>query len=355
MRLDQKGDVGARIIGPTLTLPFACVQEASSMLFVLSPPAWPLIAVLAAVPVPDPAHGLPETITLAVEEGAPDGSPAAAGATPPDAADTVDQEEKPSAPVPGGTPREASPEEARRRGRGWNDRRRTVRGYGSNLGHNAVRVFSLPNVVPLFVGASLATGANAVDPEMVSFFRHNEMATFGKVGSTAGGTGAVILLGAGLFSAGRIAPGDRFRSASYDAGQAILITSVYNATFKAVVHRERPNRSDHNSLPSGHTSNAFSWATVLEKHYGPKVGVPAYAVASLIGLSRMAHRAHFLSDVAAGAVLGHLVGRTVVRGNSRPASGVPAEPVVPDPTRPSLNVFPSFGPEGGGIQVVLRF
>jgi membrane-associated phospholipid phosphatase len=43
--------------------------------------------------------------------------------------------------------------------------------------------------------------------------------------------------------------------------------------------------------------------------------VPAYLLASGIGLSRVEKNKHYLSDVLAGATLGIVVGRTVTRVN----------------------------------------
>ena len=46
--------------------------------------------------------------------------------------------------------------------------------------------------------------------------------------------------------------------------------------------------------------------------------VPAYLLAGLVGASRLEQDKHHLSDVVAGAALGYIVGRTVVRVNGRP-------------------------------------
>lgn len=269
------------------------------------------------------------------------------GTNPPDAplldAPTADQE-----------PQAPSPQAARRR-RGWNDQRRTVRSYTRNLRYNALRVFSKPNLPRLLIGTGLSAGSSFLDGETVDLFERRPMRTFGSVGATVGGTGAVAALAVGLFSAGRISPGDRFRSSSYDASQAILITTAYTFGLKFATRRERPDGSNRRSFPSGHASVAFSWATVFQQHYGPKVGVPAFAVASLIATSRLAHRSHYLSDIVAGAALGHVVGRTVFRGNSRPAEGVPAKPIVPGP-KLELRVVPCFGPAGGsGLALAVSF
>ena len=43
--------------------------------------------------------------------------------------------------------------------------------------------------------------------------------------------------------------------------------------------------------------------------------VSAYSLASLVAFSRVYHDAHWSSDVAAGALIGSVVGETVVRFN----------------------------------------
>ena len=69
----------------------------------------------------------------------------------------------------------------------------------------------------------------------------------------------------------------------------------------------RPDGSDNNSFPSGHTATAFMTATMLNKEYGyksPWIGVGAYSVATATGLMRMANNKHWLSDVMVGAGIG---------------------------------------------------
>ena len=100
--------------------------------------------------------------------------------------------------------------------------------------------------------------------------------------------------------------------------QALIVTTAYTHTLKYAVSRPRPDGSNRLSFPSGHTSNAFSWATIANHHYGSRVGIPAYLVAGFVGASRLERGAHHLSDVLAGAALGYLVARTVLRQNAQP-------------------------------------
>ncbi len=65
------------------------------------------------------------------------------------------------------------------------------------------------------------------------------------------------------------------------------MNAAWTGVLKYSLHRQRPDGSDTLSLPSGHTSTAFALATVAERHYGWKAGLPAYALAAGIGLSRI--------------------------------------------------------------------
>jgi membrane-associated phospholipid phosphatase len=90
-----------------------------------------------------------------------------------------------------------------------------------------------------------------------------------------------------------------------------VVTQSLTLGVKLIVRRERPDGSNHASFPSGHSSGAFASATVLQRHYGWKAGVPAYAVAGYIATSRLNEGKHYLSDVVFGAAVGILAGRTV--------------------------------------------
>jgi len=90
-------------------------------------------------------------------------------------------------------------------------------------------------------------------------------------------------------------------------GQAALsgfVASGISQGLKATIHEQRPDHSDDKSFPSGHTTVAFASATTLHRRYGWKFGFPAYGVAALTGVARVAARKHQWWDVAAGATLG---------------------------------------------------
>jgi len=268
-------------------------------------------------------------------------TPPAAGSAP---ADPNAAAQKPTQPKP--PPR-----------RGINDQRRTMRSYPANLGYNMYGVVTRGNWLPLAVGAGLTGGALLLDDEVQDYFVRKDFTGFGDAGAIAGGTIAVAGLTLGAFSAGRIARGDRFRACTYDMSQAIIVDGIWTAAIKLAAGRERPNMENNKSFPSGHASVAFSWATVIGRHYGLKGGIPAYTVATFIATSRMAKNAHWFSDVVAGSALGFGIGRAVVRRNSRPPTP-PGGPTPPQPEKPSgLELGPDFGPaaDGLGLQLRLQF
>jgi membrane-associated phospholipid phosphatase len=208
---------------------------------------------------------------------------------------------------------------------GRDDGRRTLGKFPVNLVRGIGGVFSRDSLPPFLIGAA-ATGAGALlDDEVRDAIADegDDLADFADDNLGPTGLGVVTL---GLFIGGRYSGNTRFRAMTYDLGVATFVNLGYTGVLKAAVSRERPNESDDDSFPSGHTSNAFALASVADAHYGRKVGIPAYLLASLVGASRLRSNAHWLSDVVAGAALGHIVGRAVVRQNDKPlSSGEKAE------------------------------
>lgn len=200
------------------------------------------------------------------------------------------------------------------------DGKRTLGAFPKNLGRSFIGVFSKNNVAPLLIGVTAAGASSAFDRQ-ASAELMGQARGLSTAASTAGGFTVMAPAALGLFAAGRFSHDTRLRAFSYDATQALIVNGVYTSIFKATFHRERPDGTNAQSFPSGHTSSAFALATVAEKHYGWKVGVPSYLAASAIGFSRISNTRHYLSDVLAGATLGVITARTVVRQNGEPVVG----------------------------------
>jgi membrane-associated phospholipid phosphatase len=98
-----------------------------------------------------------------------------------------------------------------------------------------------------------------------------------------------------------------------DLLRAQIVTQTFTYGLKVATQRERPDGSDGFSFPSGHASTTFASATVLQRHLGLKAAIPTYAVATYVACSRLYENRHHLSDVAFGATVGLIAGRTVTR------------------------------------------
>lgn len=70
-------------------------------------------------------------------------------------------------------------------------------------------------------------------------------------------------------------------------------------------------RDSYHSFPSGHTSVAFCFASILS-HYFPGLRALWYLSAAFVGFERIEDLKHFPSDVLAGALLGVLVAKLLL-------------------------------------------
>ncbi len=85
------------------------------------------------------------------------------------------------------------------------------------------------------------------------------------------------------------------------------LTAGTTWTLKHTIHERRPDWTDNRAFPSGHTALAFAGAVVLDKefrHVSPWISVAGYAVATGVGIDRIARNRHAWQDVVAGAAIG---------------------------------------------------
>lgn len=87
---------------------------------------------------------------------------------------------------------------------------------------------------------------------------------------------------------------------------AFTTAATLGATYllKFTIKKQRPDFSDFHSFPSGHTSVTFANAAFLQRRYGWKFGIPAYALAAYVGWARTYAKKHDWWDVLAGAAIG---------------------------------------------------
>jgi membrane-associated phospholipid phosphatase len=128
----------------------------------------------------------------------------------------------------------------------------------------------------------------------------------------------MILAGAGMHN-------DDLRDAGRDSLESEIIAGgIVTPLLKRAFGRARPIQEEgassftpfssaHQSFPSGHATNAFAFATAIAAHYdGWVVPTIVYSLAGGVAFSRVNDRAHFPSDVLAGALIGRAIAKSVV-------------------------------------------
>jgi len=258
-----------------------------------------------------------------------------------------------------GAPAQAEPAAAETAGpAGGSTDRLTLKRAGKEFIHDAGRIWSSParlrtkDVVPIFalgVAAAALIASDEATRERVHSYaeRHPWVGDISPAVTQMGGPIGFAAAGAFL-GAGLVFKDARARDTGYLAASAILQSFLVDALVKGLSGRRRPYAADgvdhwsgpeaffkrfgkggsdlYESFPSGHTAAAFALATVVSLQYRHSfwAGAVSYSVAAAVGLSRMALDKHWLSDVVAGAAIGHLVARLVVRSHDRPRRLVPA-------------------------------
>lgn len=137
-------------------------------------------------------------------------------------------------------------------------------------------------------------------------------------------TVALALAGWGLRDERMMDAGiDSFESSVFAAG---VVTPV----IKRVAGRARPNadlgkhsfhpfNSAYQSFPSGHATNSFAIYTAIAERYddNPTVRAICYTLETSIAIARIHDRAHWMSDVLAGGMIGHAIAKSIVLNHKR--------------------------------------
>lgn len=187
-----------------------------------------------------------------------------------------------------------------------------ARGFVRDVFSDYKHMFSVENGEWLAVGGAASLAIHQSDA-WIAEETQEESATFNtalKGGSSYGNLAAQFPLAIGWWVAGHAMGSQRAASAGRDLVRAQISAMSWTYVLKFAVNRDRPN-GDTRSFPSGHASATFATAMVLQEHYGWKVGAPAFGLATYTALSRLTVNKHWASDVAFGAALGMVCGRTV--------------------------------------------
>lgn len=151
--------------------------------------------------------------------------------------------------------------------------------------------------------------------------------------------------------AGRLIPNALYLGGMYTAywitkdkkykkhGLIMLKASAYaggaSTILKGLIKEQRPNKGkDWTSFPSGHTTTAFAFASVVAAEHGFwPYGLGATLLATLSGVSRMNDNMHHEHDVMAGATIGTVFGLGVSYINQafdKKEAGIAVVPMLED-------------------------
>jgi hypothetical protein len=181
-------------------------------------------------------------------------------------------------------------------------------------------------------GLALVVAMYPLDQEISNAFAKNHSRLADKylhaVTHLGGGYGQdiVILTIAG----GYFGHDQRLLDTGFDALESsVFAAGIVTPAIKTAVGRARPiadlgrhslhpfDKNLYQSFPSGHSTSAFAIATAIAGHYEdhPSVAAIAYTLATSIAFARVYDRAHFPSDVVAGALIGHTIAKSIVHNH----------------------------------------
>lgn len=230
--------------------------------------------------------------------------------------------------------------------------------FSAILGAGASRVGaqSAPGRAELWTIATLAAATMAIAPLDASVAgevrtlagrRPPTVARAALVFRELGGSG-VYLLSTGTYAVGRLTGRPNVADAGLHITEAIVASGAVTAVAKVLVGRARPYSvpdtdadefrfgrgwGANTSFPSGHTTVAFAAAagahaelarSAFGRLHPNRVRLLApvlYGSAALVGVSRLYHDQHWASDVVAGAAIGIVTSRVLVRRQHAGAPG----------------------------------
>lgn len=225
-------------------------------------------------------------------------------------------------------------------------------------------------LITLVAATSLGFVIFSQDQELMNFVQERRTETtqkFANVGNIFGSE-AIPPIAIGSFFLGAVIKDGKLKKLGIYTVAAGLATQLVTEMFKKAVNRVRPNRdvgpyefgvSGNYSFFSGHSSGAWSFATVIAHIYKDTKWVPyvAYGMAALTSYARVHDKKHWVTDVLAGAVAGHLITKVVLRIMEREdddnGNGLLIYPAYNKETKTyMMNVSMSFG--GGANQNLFK-
>lgn len=164
-----------------------------------------------------------------------------------------------------------------------------------------------------YVGTGLTLAVLALEDQVIDYTQKDlsndkPLGSLSKFGDLAGQLVPNVLYVIGQSLAG--VSGDKLGySRAMGMVKATAYSSAVTTVLKYSIREPRPGRTnERNSFPSGHSTSAFAFGGYVYEEHGWKWGVPALAVASFVGVSRINDNRHYLHDVLAGMTIGLMYG-----------------------------------------------
>jgi membrane-associated phospholipid phosphatase len=233
----------------------------------------------------------------------------------------------------------------------------TIAGFATLVKNDAAEIATAPlrwdrsDWMKLGLGALAVGGAALLDEEVrksIDLGSNDTTRSIAKAIEPLGGEYSWGVIG-GFFLAGKLLDNDKATAVARDSlASSLIAAGAITPLLKYTIGRRRPSETPETftlgggvSFPSGHTTQAFAIASVVASHYDSLwVKVGAYTLAGLVGWSRMETKSHYASDVVAGALIGIVVGKAVVRLHESQRFRISASPSV---NRGSAGVALTFG------------
>jgi PAP2 superfamily protein len=189
------------------------------------------------------------------------------------------------------------------------------------LPHDLTGIVHADALRTLGVGGALTGGSFLLDDDVTRKFGEPREGTTVAVGRYLGEASVQFGAPAAAYFIARAMGNDGAEQLSIMIVRTQMVNAVLTRGLK-FIPRARPYEQTadpgQGSFPSGHASASFATATVFQRKWGWKAGVPAYLVASFIGATRLAN-AHHLSDVTFGAAVGIASGLAIDLPGRHPA------------------------------------
>jgi len=94
------------------------------------------------------------------------------------------------------------------------------------------------------------------------------------------------------------------KEGAWEMTKSLGLTVAGTLALNALIDKETPTGDADDAFPSGHSAIVFSSAAFIQRRYGWRTGLPAYAIAGYVGWLRVKTDEHDWIDVLGGAALG---------------------------------------------------